>query len=251
MTPFAPGGRGERERGEAVVVDAEPARAWRSRMRAALIVVAIGRKPPVASAKPVTEPVPSATGAGLIAEATPEVPIETSDVAGPEAHAERGGHVVAGAAGDRDARGGLGQPTVGRARRARGSATRVADGARSAGRAPLALRGGEVAGAGGVAAVGEGGRARRARAWRETSRGAAAPRRDACGALGLVVAQPAQLGGGERGDQHAADGVGARLRAAELRDQVARPPRRSGCRSRAGRRAPGSPSSSRATMPCC
>ena len=46
-------------------------------MPAAFIVVTIGRNPPVASANPVTTPVPSATGRLLTVEATPEVPIET------------------------------------------------------------------------------------------------------------------------------------------------------------------------------
>jgi hypothetical protein len=40
------------------------------------------------------------------------------------------------------------------------------------------------------------------------------------GVVGFVVAQPAQLGRGERGDHDAADRVRARLRAAELLDQV-------------------------------
>ena len=47
-------------------------------MAAAFIVVTIGRYPPLASAKPVTTPLPSATGTVLTAEATPEVPIESS-----------------------------------------------------------------------------------------------------------------------------------------------------------------------------
>ena len=45
-------------------------------------------------------------------------------------------------------------------------------------------------------------------------------RRHARSAVGLVVAQPAQLGDREGGDQHAADRVGARLRTAHLGDQV-------------------------------
>jgi hypothetical protein len=46
--------------------------------------------------------------------------------------------------------------------------------------------------------------------------------------VGLVVTQPAQLGRGERRDQHAADRVGGGLRAAELADQVVGLLRRAG-----------------------
>ncbi len=49
------------------------------------MVVTIGRKPPLASANPVTTPVPSATGTVLIAEATPDVPTESSTSPGSSA----------------------------------------------------------------------------------------------------------------------------------------------------------------------
>ena len=69
--------------------------------------------------------------------------------------------------------------------------------------------------------------------------------------LGLVVAQPAQLGHGEGRHQHAAHRLGTRLGTAVLARSAPRPRRPSGCRSRAGPAEPGRPSPSRATMPCC
>ena len=92
-------------------------------MPAAFIVVTIGRKPPLASAKPVTTPVPSATGVVLTAEATPEVPTDTRTSPGRSAMPSAAAHVVARAAGEDRAAVGLG----GRLARARrGAAGRAA-----------------------------------------------------------------------------------------------------------------------------
>ena len=64
------------------------------------MVTTIGRKPPVAFAKPVTTPVPSATRASLTVEATPEVPTERTTSPGSSDEPEGGAHVVAGAGAD-------------------------------------------------------------------------------------------------------------------------------------------------------
>ena len=74
---------------------------------------------------------------------------------------------------------------------------------------------------------------------------------DARGVLRLGVPQPAQLGHGQRRDGHGADGVGPRLRSAQLVDEVAARPAPSGCRSTAARRGPPRRAASSATMPCC
>ena len=68
--------------------------------------------------------------------------------------------------------------------------------------------------------------------------------------VGLVVAQPAQLGRGERGDQHASDGFGAAPGPpiSSMSSSAARAERVS-FQSSASRT--GSPSASSATMPCC
>ena len=84
----------------------------------------------------------------------------------------------------------------------------------------VALRGGEVAGAARVAAVGERRPCPAPRCGARRSRAAAAPRR-ACGGSGSWSRSQRSLVDRERGDRHAADRVGARLRAAELVDQVA------------------------------
>ena len=124
-----------------------------------------------------------------------------------------------------------------RARRGAGRATSwpSAAAARSGRHSPVGGR--EVAGPGGVAAVGERRGAGRGRVERDVvvrQQHVGHPG----GGLGLVVAQPAELGGGERRDQHAADRLGAGLRSPVLGDQVERRRPRTGCRSRAARRGP-------------
>ena len=142
-----------------------------------------------------------------------------------ERHAEGCTHVVAGAARDDRAAGGLAGSRAGR--HDPGEGGRPPERALEEVGSPLVLAGREVAGAGGVAAVGEGLGARRGEVVRDVvvrQQHAAHAR----GVVGLVVAQPPQLARGERGDQDAADGVGAGLRPAHLVDQVARGPGRSG-----------------------
>ena len=118
-------------------------------------MVAIGRKRPVASAKPVTAPVASSGRVGLTIAHTPEVPIETDTSPGALGQAERRAHVVPGAGGDRGAGGGAGHDLLrgaGQTGQLEGAAQRQLDQLGL----PLLGGGGVVAGAGGVAAVGEG-----------------------------------------------------------------------------------------------
>src|SRR5699024_1877137 len=80
--PVGTGNGSQGQLGELLVGDASSARAA-SRMREALMVVAIGRKRPVASAKPVTAPLASPGREALTIAHTPEVPIETDTSPGP------------------------------------------------------------------------------------------------------------------------------------------------------------------------
>ncbi len=188
-------------------------------MPAAFIVVTIGRKPPLASANPVTTPVPSATGVLLMADATPDVPIETRTSPGSRAMPSAAPMlspvppaivapvlvVPARPAGCDEA----------------GEVGAVPERLLEQVGSPLACGSGEVAGARGVAAVGE----RLGVVGAQVERDVVVGEQDArhpCGVLRLVVAQPAQLGGGERGDEDAADRVGAGLRSAHLLDEVER-----------------------------
>src|SRR5690625_37340 len=81
VTPPAPGSA-DRARSASSSWSTPSVRAARSRIRAALSVQARGRNRPVASAKPLTIPVPSATGSSTTADATPDVPIEPTTSAG-------------------------------------------------------------------------------------------------------------------------------------------------------------------------
>lgn len=155
------------------------------------------------------------------------------DVAGPRGQPERGGRVVAGArtqqragAGDRaDLLGGPGDPGHGRAAPAHRPLQQV-QAVPAGARRP-------VAGAAGVAPVG-GERAERPVRGEPPGQPVVrqADRGGAVGVRRLGVSQPAQLGRGEGGDRHRADGVGPRpppgrlVAVAELEHQVVRGPGR-------------------------
>ena len=191
------------------------------------MVVTIGRKPPLASANPVTTPVPSATGGRAHRRGHAGGADRDEHVAGLRAPC-RGRHPCCRRCRRPRRRRPASAPATAPGATSRGSATAWprACSARSGRQAPVA--GGEVAGAGGVAAVGERRRCRARSGGGETKSWGSSTRRTRAAALGLVVAQPAQLGGGEGGDQDAADRVRAGLRSAHLGDEVAGGPGRPG-----------------------
>ena len=107
-------------------------RAAASSTRDAFSVQASGRKPPVASANPVTRPEPSAVAADAIAETTPGGADGDGDVAGQQAEREGRGGVVAGAGPeDRRRRWSGGPPRTGRARGGRSASCPRASSSRS------------------------------------------------------------------------------------------------------------------------
>ncbi len=236
-------------------------RAIASSTRAALRVAMSGRKSPPASAKPATAPLASddrAVGDGEHRAAGSD---RDDDVARARVEPESGGRVVAGAGADGDARGHARQldglaGAIGRAEHARQDGV-VAEGGDQQLTVVLAGRGSPVARAARVGSVGgqlgelrsERGGARRAVAAKSPGQPVVRQRdgRDPLGVLGLGVAQPAQLGGRERRDRHAAGAV-RELLGAELGDERFGRARPTACRSRA---APGgSPRRARRARPC-
>ena len=183
------------------------------------MVATSGRNRPVASAKPATAPDTSPTGCSATAQATPDVPIEstTSPTTAPSPSAAAALSPVPGPSG---------WPAGVRAATSAGPTTRGSttswprpSSSRSRRYSPRRRR--PVAGAARVAAVGDQG-VQRLRAGELPGQpvvGQADGRRT-CGVLGLVVAQPAQLGDGERRDRHQPDRVHPRPGTAELVDQV-------------------------------
>ena len=178
----------------------------------------------MAEANPATVPVGSAVGTSLTAQATPDVPIDTTTSPG-RAPSPSAAAALSPAPGPSTC------PVAACPAASDGASTRGS--ATSARPMPRSSRSGryspgdarEVAGAAGVGAV----RDQVGQVARRRSEPAAQPprqpvvrqahRRRRRGVLLLVLGEPAQLGDGERGDGDAADGVGPLL-GAQLRDEV-------------------------------
>ena len=174
-----------------------------------------GRNRPVASAKPHTLPVGSATGSRATVNTVPEVPSDTATSPGLEREPQRGRHVVAGAGGDDRAAGtpdGLGRPDhVGQAAR---PVLLTVDDAEQV-EPPLVLGRRPVAGTRRVAAVGH-------EAAREVERQPVVREQDVADAVevvGLLAVQPRQLRDRERRRRDRPARPGPGLAPTELLDE--------------------------------
>ena len=172
------------------------------------------------SANPATKPASSRTGSAVTAATTPDVPIETIDVALVGAEAERRGGVVAEARTEcLPARGG----PLRRAEHGRQVRAATTHGQLEEVEPVVAARGVVITGAAGVAAIG--GQRRDVGVTAQPPRQPVVRQADgrrAIGMLRFVVGEPPQLGHRDRGQRHDTDGLRPRPRAAELVDERAR-----------------------------